>query len=73
MIKIKLDTAKSIPRMVGPQFTDLFWPIACGLWDFFFFQAAGGTRVQGVIAPSNRILKKILGFQIPPIFCIATR
>jgi hypothetical protein len=21
----------------------------CGLWDFFFFNAAGGTRVQAVI------------------------
>jgi hypothetical protein len=23
-------------RVVGPQFSDLFWPVACGLWDFFF-------------------------------------
>jgi hypothetical protein len=35
--------------VVGPQFSDLFWPVACGLWDFFFFKAAGGTRVQAVI------------------------
>jgi hypothetical protein len=36
--------------VVGPQFSDLFWPVACVLWDFFFFKAAGGTRVQAVIS-----------------------
>jgi hypothetical protein len=25
-------------RVVGPQFLDLFWPVACGLWDFFFLK-----------------------------------
>jgi hypothetical protein len=34
--------------VVGPQFSDLFWPVACGLWEFFL-KAAGGTRVQEVI------------------------
>jgi len=39
--------AKSIRRVVGPQFLDLFWRVACGLWDLFFLKAAGGTRVEG--------------------------
>jgi hypothetical protein len=40
--------------VVGPQFSDLFWPVACGLWDFFFFKAAGGTRVQAVICRAEK-------------------
>jgi hypothetical protein len=46
---IRPTAAESIRRVVGPQFSDFFWPVACGLWDFFFFYAAGGTRVQAVI------------------------
>jgi hypothetical protein len=35
--------------VVGLQFLDLFWPVACVLWDLFIFKVAGGTRVEGVI------------------------
>jgi hypothetical protein len=47
--------AESIRRVVGLQFLDLFWPVACVLWDFFIFKVAGGTRVEGVIHKSNKI------------------
>jgi hypothetical protein len=46
--------------VVGPQFSDLFWPVACGLWDFFFFKAAGGTRVQAVIPGAPPFFQSIL-------------
>ncbi len=42
--------AESIRLVVGPQFSDLFWLVACGLCDFFFLKVAGRTRVQGVIS-----------------------
>jgi hypothetical protein len=33
---------------------------ACGLWDFFFFKAAGGTRVQAVIVIKRDIICDLL-------------
>ena len=47
---IRPTVAESIRRVVGPQFSDLFWPVACGLWDLIFLKAAGGTHVEGVIS-----------------------
>jgi hypothetical protein len=56
--------------VVGPQFSDLFWPVACWLWDFFFLRLLAALVCRG-----NSSLKKnlriFLGFQIPPIFCIS--
>ena len=49
-------SAESMLRVAGPQFSDLFWPVACGLWDLFFKKAAGGTRVEGVIKESEKLL-----------------
>ena len=49
---------ESISRVVGPQFLDLFWPVACGVWDLSIFNVAGGTRVEGVIHTNSESKKR---------------
>jgi hypothetical protein len=68
---------QQISKRICPEIcgqTKNFYVCTLNLNFFFGFSDPANFLHQPAryVAPSNRILKKILGFQIPPIFCIAS-